>query len=179
MATFDLKACLRGDPDAWRAFVDRYGRVIYAAAGRTARTYAPQWTDEDVEDAAQDVLVRLIRNDYRLLRRFDPARAALATYLTIVARSVTIDRIRRRRVPTVELPTGPGEPAAPQAPSAEVPTVPDGLLSERQQAVMRLLFDEQMSVDQAAAALGVEAQTIRSTKHKALEKLRRHFSRRE
>ena len=157
--------------------MDRYGRVIYAAVRRTARTHAPQWTDEDVEDAAQDVLVRLIGDDYRLLRRFDPAKAALTTYLTIIARSVTIDRIRRRRLPTTQLPTGSAEPAAPQAEPAEVPPIPAGLLSQRQQAVMRLLFDEQMSVDNAAAALGLQAQTIRSTKHKALEKLRRHFGR--
>ena len=154
-------------------------RSEHAAVQRTARASAPQWTAEDVEDAAQDVLVRLIRDDYRLLGRYDPAKAALATYLTIVARSVTLDRIRRRRrVHTVDLPAGPAEPAAPEArQAAEVPVVPDGLLSQRQKAVLDLLFDEQMSVDEAAAALGVKAQTIRSTKHKALEKLREYFDR--
>jgi len=41
--------------------------------------------------------------------------------------------------------------------------------------VLRLLFDEEMSVSEAAAVLGVDAQTVRSTKHKAIRKLRDFF----
>jgi DNA-directed RNA polymerase specialized sigma24 family protein len=42
--------------------------------------------------------------------------------------------------------------------------------------VLRLLFDEQKSVAEAARFLGVDEQTVRSAKHKALSRLREHFS---
>ena len=40
---------------------------------------------------------------------------------------------------------------------------------------MELLFGREMTVTEAASVLNVDAQTIRSTKHKALTKLRKHF----
>ncbi len=42
---------------------------------------------------------------------------------------------------------------------------------------MTLLFDEQLSVAEAAAFIGVDEQTIRSTKHKALTRLREKLTR--
>jgi DNA-directed RNA polymerase specialized sigma24 family protein len=39
-----------------------------------------------------------------------------------------------------------------------------------------MLFDREMSVEEVAVVLGVNAQTVRSTKHKALSRLREHLS---
>ena len=39
-----------------------------------------------------------------------------------------------------------------------------------------MLYDEEKEVAEAAAFLGVEAQTVRSMHHKALTKLRQHFA---
>ena len=41
-------------------------------------------------DAAQDVFVRLCAGDFRLLKTYDPARASLATWLAVVARSAAV-----------------------------------------------------------------------------------------
>ena len=56
------------------------------------------------------------------------------------------------------------------------PEIPLHVLSARQRLVMTLLFDEQLSVAEAAGLIGVDEQTIRSTKHKALTRLREHLS---
>jgi len=174
----DLKACLRGEKAAWDAFVDRFARVIYAAVHRTLGSAAPDTGGTDVQDLAQEVFLRLIRNDYRLLKTYDPSRAGLSTWLTIVARSVAIDHVRRRRAKTVPLDaaaqlTDPSDSA--QEGSGDL-DVPPGLLSPRQQLVLRLLFDREMSVAEVADFLGVKAQTVRSTKHKAILKLREFFA---
>jgi RNA polymerase sigma-70 factor (ECF subfamily) len=50
------------------------------------------------------------------------------------------------------------------------------VLSERQGLVIRMLFDEDLSVAETAARLGVDEQTVRSTKHKALTRLREHMA---
>ena len=174
---FDLEACLRGDKAAWDALVERFAPVIFGAVRRTLRLRVAQVKSAEVQDVAQDVFVRLLRDDYRLLRTYDPQRAALSTWLTIVARSVALDHLRRRRVPTVPLEQAASQPAEPrtQRQRQAPPDLPAGLLSPRQHLVLRLLFDEEMSVSEAAAVLGVDAQTVRSTKHKAIRKLRDFF----
>ena len=50
--------------------------------------------------------------------------------------------------------------------------LPWHLLTARQRLVLRMLFDQRMTVCRAAALLGVDEQTVRSTKHKALSRLR-------
>ena len=50
--------------------------------------------------------------------------------------------------------------------------VPMHVLTSRQQLVLKLLFEDERSVAEAASILGIGEQTIRSTKHKALERLR-------
>jgi RNA polymerase sigma-70 factor (ECF subfamily) len=66
--------------------------------------------------------------------------------------------------------------AQPDAAEEAAPAVvPPGLLSARQEQVLKLLFDEERDVRTAARLLGVDEQTVRSTKHKALAALRRHL----
>jgi RNA polymerase sigma factor (sigma-70 family) len=173
-----LAKCLRGDKRAWDAFVDRYASVIFAAVRRALDRRRPPDREEAAEDVAQDVFLRLIRNDFRLLRNYDPERASLVTWLTIVARSTAIDFLRRKRLPTVPLdevrpPASAGPPSMPAEPTADLPA---GLLTARQRLVLHLLFDREMAPAEAARLLGVSQQTVRSTKHKAILRLRKHFT---
>ena len=171
----DLSACVGGDGDAWNAFVDRYSGVIYAAVSRTLRGGAAPGGRHGLEDPVQDVFLRLIRDDYRLLRAYDPKRAALTTWLTLIARSVAIDHLRKRRPDAASIGPADTVPAPAPAAATTTPDPPLHVLSARQTLVLRMLFDEGMSVPEAAALLGVDNQTIRSTKHKALTRLREHF----
>ena len=180
MLDIDLKSCIQGDFQAWDRFCDRTAGIILAAIRRTA---GPQLDDPalpDSDDLLQAVYLRLVKHDFRLLASFDPAKSSLVTWLTMVARSTTIDALRRRRLTTHSL---DGEhapdPAAPQAPANPSPAdaldqvAPLHVLTERQRLVLVLLFEDQYTVPEAAAILGVGEQTIRSTKHKALERLRK------
>jgi RNA polymerase sigma-70 factor (ECF subfamily) len=94
---------LRGEKAAWDAFVRRYGGLIVAAVRGIVTAQA------EIEDLTQEVFVRLCKDDFRLLRSYDPARASLSTWLTIVARSTVRDALRRRRaemVPIEAVPEG-------------------------------------------------------------------------
>ena len=173
----DLEACIRGDKRAWDAFVDRWAGIIHAAVQRAFQGGRGAAARAEVEDTVQDVFLRLVKNDCRLLRSYDANRASLSTWLTLVARSTAIDRLRRKRPPpTVPLEPGDTRQASPETRSAGGPEIPLHLLSARQRLVMTLLFDEQLSVAEAAGFIGVDEQTIRSTKHKALTRLREHLS---
>lgn len=170
--TADLDRLLNGDKPAWDRFVGRYAPVIYAAVHRRL---GPSGRNDDAEDVAQDVFVRLCARDFRLLRSYDPSRARITTWLTVIAGSAAIDHLRRQRgytqpldaVPEAALAVDPVEPVRIK--------IPDGLLSPRQTLILDMLYMREMDVADAAATLGVDPQTIRSTHHKALTKLRAHF----
>jgi DNA-directed RNA polymerase specialized sigma subunit len=50
-----------------------------------------------------------------------------------------------------------------------------GLLTERQTIILKYLYDEERDVSEVAQLLKIDAQTVRSTHHKALLRLRDHF----
>lgn len=165
----DLEQCLGGDGQAWDTFVGETSALIAAAV---RRSLGPVTADGELDDVTQDVFLRLWKDDRRLLRTYDPDRASLSTWLTFVARSSAIDHVRRRaRRAASALPETAGAVDAPSPPN-EAADVPLERLSGRQRLVLRLLYGESMTVPQAAAVLGVDEQTIRSTKHKALARLR-------
>ena len=161
---------LNGQSAAWEAFVRRYGGLIVAAVRGVAQPTG------DIEDLTQEVFVRLCKDDFRLLRSYDPTRAALSTWLTIVARSTARDALRRRRadgipieaVPEAQLAIDPVEPARKLK-------LPEALLSPRQREILGMLYDREMDVAEIARALGIDPQTVRSAHHKAMIKLRAHF----
>jgi RNA polymerase sigma-70 factor (ECF subfamily) len=165
-----LETLLAGDKRAWDAFVRRYAALIVAAVRGVALGTG------DVEDLSQEVFVRLCKDDFRLLRSYDSARASLSTWITIVARSTARDALRRRRPPSVPI---DAVPEANLSVDAVEPTprlkLPELLLSPRQREILGMLYDKEMDVAEVARALGIDPQTVRSAHHKAMLKLRAHF----
>ncbi|MCA9291940.1 MAG: sigma-70 family RNA polymerase sigma factor [Phycisphaerales bacterium] len=172
--TETLAACLSGDVGAWDRFVRDHRRIILAAVSRTLQRHG-RAAAADVDDATQDVFVRLMRDDSRLLRTFDPDRASMSTWLTLVARSVTLDRLRARKNVVSLSPDHEPNQTAPSSPRTG-PDLPMEVLTARQRLVLHLLFDRDLAVPDVASILEVDEQTVRSTKHKALSRLREHLA---
>ncbi|MGH7046436.1 MAG: RNA polymerase sigma factor [Stellaceae bacterium] len=165
-----VEALTRGDKGAWKVFVRRYAGLVTAAVRGVARD------PNDIEDLVQEVFLRLCRSDFRLLRGYDPSRAGLSTWITIVARSTARDAMRRRRpvaVPIEAVPEG-WLAVDPVVPVARL-KLPDALLSPRQREILTMLYDREMEVAEIARLLGIDPQTVRSAHHKAMIKLRAHF----
>lgn len=167
-----------GDEGAWHAFVERYNRVIYGAIYKVLGARGVP-SEDDAVDCAQDVFVRICKDEFRLLKRYDPARAAITTWLTVVATSTTKDFLRKRRAVNVPLDDMPTEITAvdPVMPVEKL-KFPDGLLSPRQAMVLEMIFEQDLDVAEAAEILGIDPQTVRSTQHKALVKLRKLYGER-
>jgi RNA polymerase sigma factor (sigma-70 family) len=166
----DLQALSRGDKSAWDGFVRRYAGLVVAAVRGVAQEGG------EVEDLVQEVFLRLCKDEFRLLKTYDPSRAGLSTWLTIVARSTARDALRRRRLAVTPIDAVPEALLATETAPAEKLKLPEGLLSPRQKLVLSMLYDQDMEVAEIAATLGVDPQTVRSTHHKAMLKLRDHFS---
>ena len=90
-------------------------------------------------------------------------------------KNAAIDALRRYRRNEQREDELTPESATVDPPQLENIIIPDGLLSGRQQLVLALLYDRDLEVADVARLLNVEAQTVRSTHHKALTKLRAHF----
>jgi RNA polymerase sigma factor (sigma-70 family) len=165
-----LGELLAGDTRAWEKFVRRYAALIVAAVRGVAAGSG------DIEDLTQEVFVRLCKDQFRLLRSYDPDRASLSTWITIVARSTARDALRRRRPDSVPIDLVPEMylkiDAVEPLPKLKLP---EALLSPRQSEILGMLYDGEMEVAEVAVALGIDPQTVRSAHHKAMLKLRAHF----
>ncbi len=169
----DLDRLVAGEKAAWDRFVARYTPVIFAAV---RRKLAPAGRGDDAEDVAQDVFIRLCARDFHLIKNYDAKRAKLSTWLTVIAHSTSIDHLRRQKAPAQPLETVPEARLAVDPPRDPVRVnIPPGLLSPRQALVLEMLYQREMEVAETAEILGVNPQTVRSTHHKALIKLRAHF----
>jgi RNA polymerase sigma-70 factor, ECF subfamily len=89
-----LARCKAGDPLAFRAFVVRYERPVFALLSRIVG-HGPH-----VEDLAQDVFLRA----FRAFPRFDlDAAARPSTWILTIATRVALDARRRVALPTIAL----------------------------------------------------------------------------
>jgi RNA polymerase sigma factor (sigma-70 family) len=169
VADTDLASLIAGSKPAWDGFVRRYAGLILSAV----RTLMREGTE--AEDVLQEVFVRLCKDDFRLLRTYDSTRAGLSTWLTIVARSTARDMQRRHRPPQSALDDVPERLLAVSDTHAEPLKLPKNLLSPRQELVLTMLYERDMDVAEVAKTLDIDPQTVRSTHHKAMLKLRAHF----
>lgn len=174
----DLNKCIAGDKQAWDDFVDSHAAGIYSTALRVFRNKAPCPDPADVMDVTQNVFMRLVQNNYKLLRQFDPGRASLKTWLVVITRSTALDFFKNgfygARLQLIE--DDVEGIASNDPPWPHGVDIPPGLLTARQELIIRLLYDENCGTDDVASILGIHRQTVRSMKHQALERLRNHFS---
>lgn len=150
-----LAAHVAGDPDAFTVLVRRHRDRLWAVALRTMRDR------EEAADALQDALLSAFRNaaGYR-------GDAAVTTWLHRVVVNACLDRMRRRAVrPTV--PLGESDLPTPRDEQAALENRLDvaaalARLPEAQRAAIVLVDLQDLSVAEAAIALGVAEGTVKS-----------------
>lgn len=150
-----LAAHLAGDPDAFDALVRQHRQRLWAVALRTLGE------PEEAADAVQDACL----SAYRAAASFR-GDARVTTWLHRIVVNACLDRVRRQAArPTVPLPEQ--LPAEPRDRLGERETVLDvgralALLPVEQRTAIVLVDLEGMSVEQAAAVLGVPSGTVKS-----------------
>lgn len=89
-----VEACLAGGPGGWDGFVARFAGLFAHVACRTAQRRGTPLPSADRQDAVAEILLECLRNDAAVLRAF-AGRSSLSTYLTVVARRVTVRQLLR------------------------------------------------------------------------------------
>ncbi|MAH86989.1 MAG: hypothetical protein CMF26_00055 [Kiloniella sp.] len=171
----DFSALLDREERAWSRFILNARPVLEAAV---QRTFARQGLKPDAglfQDAISASLERLANDDFALLRRFDPDRGSIRAFLAVVAGSTASNSLRAARrhsgadLSTIE------ESVASTAPvdgQRLADLVPEGLLSEREALVLRLVFERDLQGPDIARVLDISENTVRVLKARALKKLR-------
>ncbi len=162
------------DPAVVREVYERHGGLVFGLARRSLG-------EADAREATQDTFVAAWKNRHR----FDPTRAALASWLVAIARNKVIDTLRRQqRRPAIAdgvraddvaelIPAGADavDRLADQLLVAEVLES----LPERPRRVLELAFYDDLPLSQIAERCGLPLGTVKSDYRRSLERLRRHL----
>src|SRR5262245_33206807 len=128
-----IARCRAQDPMAFRAFVVRYERMVFALLSRMLGR------GPEVEDLAQETFVRA----YRAFPGFDPeGPAKVSTWLLTIATRLALDVRKRRRLDQTELDEGM---------SAASSSTPELSLERRQLGEAIAAAAEKLPDDQRAA----------------------------
>lgn len=179
-----IPSLLDDDEQAWRTFHARYGRRLQGAIINVTRRFPQLAANDHVDEIYGSLCLRLLCDDKRRLRSFDPDRGTpLGSWLCALARNSAHDFLRsRRREPWLGA-------AGDEATAAEPPSdTPDafGLCASREQA--RLVRDmvetlsprdreflglylDGLSPTEIAERLGISVNTVYSKRHKIQARL--------
>ena len=167
-----IQKCVEGDKSSWDTFVEKYSGIIYFTINNTLQSKLSYCSQHYVDDICQNVFLRLVQNDRSLLRRYDPGKSKITTWLMVISRSVTMDFLRKGVYCLAPLDDFIDELEAPAAPVKEGLDIPEQLLSPRQKLIVKLFFEDGLDISEISEFIGIKEQSVRSAKHKALTKLR-------
>jgi len=176
-----LNACIRGDPSAWDAFVDRYSSFLHGAIRKVLARAKGRFTTEESEAVYQDVFWELFREGGRALRGF-AGRSKLTTYLWVIAYRKTMElvvsrgRLDSRASSIDEVPepdAGVDEPADLLSRSETRSQVRKALaqLPEKDRAILTLFYYESLPHAEIARQTGQSPASIGMIIHRGRKKL--------
>ncbi len=173
-----IDRCLRKEPGAWNEFVERYLGLIYHVIMHASHARSKALSPADIEDIAAEVLLKIVDDDYEILRRYK-AISSLPTYLTVIARRIAVKEIIKRHR-EAELGHANAHRATLGGTSDEVEAIAtaeevDRMLEElpeREAEVVRLYHLQFMNYRQIGKKLGIPEASVGPILSKARKRLR-------
>ncbi len=173
-----IDRCLGREPGAWNDFVDRYVGLIYHVIQHVAQARSRVVSQPDLEDIAAEVQLRIVDDDYEILRRYKGV-SSLPTYLTVIARRTCVkEMVKRQR--EAELSHASAHRANVSDASGEVEAIAtteevDRMLEElpeREAQVLRLYHLQFMNYREIGKRLGIPEASVGPILSKARKRLR-------
>jgi RNA polymerase sigma-70 factor (ECF subfamily) len=163
-----------GNTVSYRRLLEEVSPAIRAAALQACRRYAAHFSD--IEDIVQDTLlaIHLKRHTWK---RGEP----VGPWVSTIARNKLIDSLRKRNrqaeIDIDSLPEEIPEEASGEAGSARDVGVLLAKLSQRDQAIVRIVSIEGKSMREAGVQLNISEGAARVALHRALKRLANHIRR--
>jgi RNA polymerase sigma-70 factor (ECF subfamily) len=155
-----------GSQPAFQEIVRRYERPVFNLIARIVRDPAL------AEDVAQDAFVKAFRNlgGFDITRRF-------SSWIFRIANNAAVDAVRRRRANPVidaKVPEPLASPVPDQVETAALASAIDRAISALRpewRAVVVLRYEEGLSYEEIAEALGIPEGTVKTFVHRARKEL--------
>lgn len=167
-----IRRILGGDEVALGVLYDRYGGRVYSVANRILQDAGA------AEEVLQDIFHQLWRN----ASSFDSARGSLGSWLLVMARNRSIDRLRKRTPSTTE---GIADDLPGWGQDMEIAAVRNEMaqrvrealqaLPEAQREAMELAYFEGLTQSEIARRTGDPLGTVKTRLRTALASLRAEF----
>ena len=163
-----------GDAAGLEALYDRYATLVYSLALRIVRNTS------DAEDVTQEAFAQV----WVHAKRFDATRGAVAAWLSVIARSRALDRLRRRSAATgggasspdgldaIPDPTPSVELIAASAEQAAAAREALAALPADQRAVLELAYYEGLTQAEIAARTSTPLGTVKTRIRTGLQRIR-------
>lgn len=162
---------IRGDPGAFREFVETYKKRVYGLAFELTRNHA------DAEDVSQTVFIKIFQS----METFREG-GNLSAWLYRISVNAAIDHLRKRSFfpaeRAAELPERKGEDPGRAAERSLLQTKIDAALdriSEREKTVFILRHYHDLSLKEIAEALGLTVGAVKSYLFRSIKKLQREL----
>ena len=181
-----LERTLRRDEKAWGEFLRRYRPLLVRCIQQILSRCAPHTCAADVEEVYADVLFKLIGDDMRRLRTFDPSRGTkLSSWLTTIATRAAYDALRSSgRRPLTGLDVGALDEPCARTPLDEViekerwRSFGDALsrMTSRDRRFVDLYFRDGLEAHAVATNMAIHPKTVYTKKHKIRAQLKKQLS---
>lgn len=160
-----LGRCLAGEDTAWRTFADRFLGLVTHVVNHAADCRSVPLSAADREDCVAEVFLEILRDDMKVLRRFQGS-SSLATYLAVIARRTATRRLMRHIgvTPLAEvahqLPPFEKKDAADRVENEEEVERMLGGLQDKEAQVVRLFHLEGKSYQEISQVVGMPENSI-------------------
>lgn len=187
-----LDGCLARDEDVWKAFLDRYARLLYGAILSTLRRYGVHAGIEQSEEIFCGLMEHFVADDCRVLRTFDARGGCkLSSWLNVLAVNYAVDVLRdrvasshRSEVPLAEtlgrdLETSGGNPER-ELGERESRALLEACLADlsvKEKLFARLYYRDGFEVARIAKLLRLTESSVYALRERLLSKLRGRLSR--
>ncbi len=160
-----------GNEDEWESFFADFTPIIKASV------YHYCFDKSQIFDITQNVYLKLTKNEYKILKTYDAKKASLSTWISIIAKREAIDFLRNDKTHLHEEFNNntldfKNKSHITDANRIEIPL---DILTSREKLILHLSYKKEFSQEQIAKILNIKVQSLRNSKHKALEKLRKNL----
>ena len=178
-----LRRVLRQDEQAWTEFMRRFRPLIFRCITKVVGRYDAVLSSADPDEIFGEVLLAIVRDDFRKLRLWDSRRGTkLSSWLGMIATNTAYDYLRgTARRPILDRIDGIPDIFDP----AEHSPLDDILEQERRAELNQLLSDysdkdrtfvalyyaQGLEAEEVAAEMDISIKTVYSKKHKLLARL--------
>ncbi len=164
-----LSELLAGQAGSWKIFVDRFTGLIVQVIQQTAHAHSLRLNSDDIEDLCADTYAELLSRDMAALRAFR-GRCSFATYLAVIVRRIVVRRLTEQRFrqalghvsahsSSLEMATSDQVEVSQVDARDQVQSLMASL-PERTRNLLKYLYLEGKSYQEAAALLGLSLNSI-------------------